>query len=142
MVHFAILVSVATIGLLPPLIRLIMTQLVIQVIALVLTLILLIQLVVLALVGTVSPSVVWRTRLDKFNGELRFVRSGNINLDNGSTRYLGIDGYYWSSTASPVFNSGSAGLTDYNLYFGASNVSPADGPYARWLGFPIRCLAY
>ena len=71
-----------------------------------------------------------------------FVRSGNVNRNNGSARNLGINGYNWSTTASPVYNNGSAALTGYNLNFNASGVNPSDGPLNRWLGFPIRCLAY
>ncbi len=73
---------------------------------------------------------------------LHFVRSGLVNRGYGSARYLGLDGDYWSTTASPVYNGGSAALTGYDLDFGASGVYPSDGPLNRWLGFPIRCLAY
>ena len=72
----------------------------------------------------------------------RLVRSGYVNRDNGSARNLGLNGYNWSTTASPVYNNGSAGLTGYNLGFNASGVNPSGGPDGRWSGFPIRCLAY
>ena len=73
---------------------------------------------------------------------LHFVRSGYVGRNVGSARNLGINGYYWSTTASPVYGNGSAALTGYNLDFAASGVDPSHGPYRRWDALPIRCLAY
>ena len=73
---------------------------------------------------------------------LHFVRSGFVARDDGSARHLGLNGYNWSTTTSPVYNNGSAGLTGYVLYFNANDVYPSGGPSNRWVGFPIRCLAY
>ena len=71
--------------------------------------------------------------------DIIFVRSGYVHRHDGSARYLGVDGYHRSTTASPVYAAGSAGWTGYNLYFYASGVNPSDGPLNRWLGFPVRC---
>ena len=74
--------------------------------------------------------------------DIIFVRSGYVHRHDGSARYLGVDGYHRSTTASPVYYDGSAGLPGYYLHFNASGVNPSDGPGNRWYGFPIRCLAY
>ena len=77
--------------------------------------------------------------LDNYGRHKAFVRSGSVDRDDGSARRLGFRGYYWSSTASPVFHDGSAGLAVYGLDFNASGVNPSYDPDARWYGFPIRC---
>ena len=71
---------------------------------------------------------------------LSFVRSGGVNLSYGSLRGFGFDGYGWSSISVAFTSVTSA--TAYYLNFNASGVYPSHGPYARWGGFPIRCLAY
>ena len=68
-----------------------------------------------------------------------FVRSGNVNLNNGFLRNAGINGYDWSSMAAAFTSSTSA--TAYNLNFNASGLNPSNGPNNRWNGFPVRCLA-
>ncbi len=91
-------------------------------------------------VGTVSPSVVWRTRLDK---RKNFVRSGAISEDRSSARRLGFNGYGWSATATPnTTSAGATGLASLYLNLDASSVDPSDGTNYRWNGFPIRCLVY
>ncbi len=71
---------------------------------------------------------------------LSFVRSGGVALDYGSLRRFGLNGYGWSSISVAFTSVTSA--TAYALAFNASGVYPSDGPNARWVGFPIRCLAY
>lgn len=71
-----------------------------------------------------------------------FVRSGYVYRNYGSVRSLGINGYGWSPTASPVHYSGSVKLTGYYLGLDDSGVYPSLGPDYRWHAFPVRCLAY
>ena len=71
---------------------------------------------------------------------LSFVRSGFVDLYYGSLRAFGIYGYGWSSSSVAFTSVTSA--TAYGLHFNASGVYPSYGPDARWLAFPIRCLAY
>ena len=71
---------------------------------------------------------------------LSFVRSEYVTLRYGSLRGFGFDGYDWSSFSVAFTSATSA--TAYYLTFRASGVNPSGGPDRRWLGFPIRCLAY
>ena len=61
-----------------------------------------------------------------------FVRSGNVN--SGSLRNAGNNGYYWSSTANS--NTSNA----YNLNFNTTSVNPSNNNN-RYNGFSVRCLA-
>ena len=75
---------------------------------------------------------------------LYFVRSGYVSLPgvSGATfRDAGIRGYGWSSRASSTRANGSAIPSAYYLEFVASAVGPSNGPYDRWLSFPLRCLS-
>ncbi len=71
---------------------------------------------------------------------LSFVRSGGVNLSYGSLRGFGFDGYGWSSISVAFTSVTSA--TAYDLHLNASGIGSSHGPNARWVGFPIRCLAY
>ena len=71
---------------------------------------------------------------------LSFVRSGFVDLYYGSLRAFGIYGYGWSSSSVAFTSVTSA--TAYYLGFNASGIGSSHGPNARWVGFPIRCLAY
>ena len=66
-----------------------------------------------------------------------FVRSGNVNLDNGSLRNFGRNGNGWSNTAA-VYGVGTWAASAYNLKFDPVTVYPSYGPNARWNGFPVR----
>ena len=54
-------------------------------------------------------------------------------IENGSLKYIGSFGYYWSRTTSS--NTGT-----YDLFFYSSNVDPTD-LNARYNGYSIRCVA-
>ncbi len=68
-----------------------------------------------------------------------FVRSGYADLRVGFLRGAGIDGFDWSSAAA-AFSSATP-ASAYTLRFYASVLSPSNGPYNRWAGSPVRCLA-
>jgi hypothetical protein len=73
-----------------------------------------------------------------------FVRSGNVFLPgvSGATFSLAsVHGYNWSSRASSTRHDGAAIPSAYRLGFNATDVRTSDGPYERWLGFPLRCLS-
>ena len=55
-------------------------------------------------------------------------------IENGSLKYIGSFGYYWSRTASSSNNA-------YRLVFNSSNVYPANGSANRYYGFSVRCVA-
>ncbi len=57
---------------------------------------------------------------------------------SGSGQYRGSYGNYWSSTAYYTTYYSS---TAYILYFSSSSVSPGASSYAKFYGFPIRCVA-
>lgn len=69
-----------------------------------------------------------------------FVRSGNLNPNDGKSWNAGINGYGWSSRAAAYISSTSA--TAYNLGFNATGVNPSNGSNNRWNGFPLRCLCF
>ena len=75
------------------------------------------------------------------NDNQKIVRSGDINYnddtDRQSFRWIGIDGYGWSSSATDKSES----TTVYYLDFGASGAVPSYGPKSRRFGFPLRCLS-
>ena len=68
---------------------------------------------------------------------LSFVRSGVVDLYNGSSKYVGRDGYNWGSF-STAFDSIITAAA-YFLDIPPSYVLPSHGPGNRWTGFPIRC---
>ena len=74
---------------------------------------------------------------------LYFVRSGHVYpaITAGTFRGAGLTGHYWSSLASSTRYDGSAIPSGYSLGFDASTVYPSNGPYERYLGFPLRCLS-
>ena len=74
---------------------------------------------------------------------LYFVRSGDVELPitTGTFRFAGVGGIYWSSRASSASANGTTTPSAYNLNFNATGVYPSNGPYERWLGFPLRCLS-
>ncbi len=65
-----------------------------------------------------------------------FVRSGNVNLNNGALRGYGESGWGWSRSAVAYGSATSANA--YQLYFNPSVVNPSNGPNNRWNGFPVR----
>ena len=71
---------------------------------------------------------------------LYFVRSGHVDLNYGSLRVFGINGYDWSR--SSVAYSSATSANAYYLTFNAGTVYPSSGPHARYYGFPVRCLVY
>lgn len=68
---------------------------------------------------------------------LSFVRSGVVDLYDGSSKYVGRDGYNWGSF-STAFDSIITAAA-YFLDLPPSYVLPSHGPGNRWTGFPIRC---
>ena len=68
-----------------------------------------------------------------------FVRSGGVNLVNGSLRDFGYHGFGWSRIAKTYSSPTSANA--YSLYFNPSGVYPSAN-YNRWNGRPVRCLVY
>ena len=74
---------------------------------------------------------------------LYFVRSGDVELPitTGTFRFAGVGGIYWSSRASSAGANGTTTPSAYNINFNATGVYPSNGPYERWLGFPLRCLS-
>ncbi len=67
------------------------------------------------------------------------MRSGTVNLYADFLGRTGINGYRWSSTATLFTDVRSASA--YYLDFDASDVGSSAGPYPRWSGYPVRCLA-
>ena len=68
-----------------------------------------------------------------------FVRSGDINLNNGSLRDFGFGGYLWSASAA-VYGVGTWSSKMYYLGFFPSEIHPSHNMLYRWNGFPVRCL--
>ena len=64
----------------------------------------------------------------------QITRSGAADLSTGSLRRVGLDGYYWSSTAYPDVNNA------YYLSFSSADTYPSNYN-ARWYGFSVRCVA-
>ena len=68
-----------------------------------------------------------------------FVRSGLVDLNNGSLRHFGLDGRIWSrSTASDSVDS----FGTMYLNFTPSVVNTSHGPLVGWVGISVRCLVY
>lgn len=63
-----------------------------------------------------------------------FTRGGVVDLQRGAITVVGINGYYWSSTASTSVSIA------YPLYFDAVKIDPSY-PHTRRLGFSVRCVA-
>ena len=63
---------------------------------------------------------------------LAFVRSGNVNVNDGKVYNVGNSGYGRSRTASSSTNA-------YYLNFNPTDVNPSNNNH-RWYGFPLRCL--
>ncbi len=91
-------------------------------------------------VPSVTPSAVWYTSFKK-RKTLYFVRSGDINLNNGSLRDFGFGGYLWSASAA-VYGVGTWSSKMYYLGFFPSEIHPSHNMLYRWNGFPVRCLVY
>ena len=63
-----------------------------------------------------------------------FVRSGIIIIRDNLFGYSGVYGYNWSSKGDSDLQYA------YYLYFTGASISTSDYG-ARWVGFPLRCLA-
>ncbi len=61
---------------------------------------------------------------------LAFVRSGNVNINDGRVNYVGEWGWDWSRTSRSSTNA-------YNLQFGVSDINPSNNNN-RWNGFSLR----
>ena len=68
------------------------------------------------------------------------MRSGNVDMPNGSLRIAGHYGYAVSRTAV-AYGVGVWDATIYALEFNVSGLYPSRGPNVRWIGYPVRCLA-
>lgn len=64
---------------------------------------------------------------------LTFVRSGNVNVNEGSVYGIGNNGYDWSRIASSYTRA-------HYLYVYPTGVNPSYANFYRWYGFPLRCL--
>ena len=73
---------------------------------------------------------------------LYFVRSGDLNPNDGKSWNAGLYGYWWSSRGSSTRYDGVATPSAYNLNFNATGVNPSNGPNNRYNGFSLRCLWY
>lgn len=71
---------------------------------------------------------------------LYFVRSGNINNNNGRLWNPSGNGYDWSSVATSQHSSGSITPSAYYLSFNVDIVGSSGGPYSCWNGYPLCCL--
>ena len=70
------------------------------------------------------------------------MRSGAISLNLDLLRNAGLNGYYWPKTNTNTNQvEGNAGLGAYLLIFNVSGLAPSNGPYPRYVGLPVRCLA-
>ncbi len=69
---------------------------------------------------------------------LYFVRSGSVDLNNGSLGRFGSYGHGWSHIAT-AYGTGTWDTRAYYLYFITSDVN-SSGNYVRWVGLPVRCL--
>ncbi len=63
-----------------------------------------------------------------------FVRGGFVDPWTGSTRHLGLNSYYWSTTAYPAASHA------YYQRFNSANVYPSRNDN-RAYAFSVRCLA-
>ena len=63
-----------------------------------------------------------------------------MRLNYGAAWYIGIASNQWSCS-SKIFNV-VASAQAYFLDLYAGGLTTSAGPHDRWLGFPIRCLAY
>ena len=63
-----------------------------------------------------------------------FVRSGDINLNSGYVRNVGLHGFWWAS------HTNSSDTNAHRLYINASIVGQF-GANSRWDAFPLRCLS-
>ena len=79
-----------------------------------------------------SLYIAYSSSLSKANGyPLWFVRAGDVN--NGSLRNSGYNGFYWSSTVTSADNA-------YYLNIRSDNFFPSSN-YGRYDGFSVRCVA-
>lgn len=69
-----------------------------------------------------------------------FVRSGYPDIVNGVYRSGGVNGFDWSGAAMAY--DGTLLATSHDFNFDLLETYPSDGPYPRFLGYPIRCLVY
>lgn len=72
-----------------------------------------------------------------FGVERFFTRAGDIEPHVGSMRYVGREGYYWSSTAS---TSASGAYQLHFIYLTTSDFYPSFST-VRWGGVSVRCVA-
>ncbi len=71
-----------------------------------------------------------------FNKSAHFshiLRSGVADTSFGLVRTVGLTAYYWP-------HSGGFAPNAYFFNFDARDVNAAHSPYARFLGFSLRCL--
>ena len=61
---------------------------------------------------------------------LAFVRSGNVNINDGRVNYVGEWGWDWSRTSKSSTNA-------YNLNMNPTGVNPSNNNN-RYHGFPLR----
>jgi len=78
--------------------------------------------------------------MDPLRTKGTIVRSGLIDLSWSSLRSSGREGHSRSSTVAEYITPTSGSTTAYDFEFSFLDVNPSNGPYVRWLGFPVRCL--
>ncbi len=71
------------------------------------------------------------------------MRSGFLHLTHSVGNFVnaGMGAEDWSSRASSTDANGNNVLSAYYLYIPSNVVKPSQGPYAYYLGRPLRCLS-
>ena len=69
------------------------------------------------------------------------MRSGDIHINDGRSRLIGIGGYWWSSMSSSRYYSGGIVPSAYKMDVYSIATVPSGGPVTRWYGYPLSCLA-
>ena len=62
---------------------------------------------------------------------LSYVRSGGINLSDGTTKFAGVHGYYWSELSAFSDFAGAQILSITGIEISAANKG------TRWVAFPV-----
>ncbi len=71
---------------------------------------------------------------------LYFVRSGYIRISSGYLLAASSVGYAWINLTSSKLPNNAPIASTYYLTFNSTSIRALDGPYERWLTFPLRCL--
>ena len=81
--------------------------------------------------GLAKASLGWKCSFVAVGFEcLAFVRSGNVNVNDGKVYNVGERGYDWARTSQSSTNA-------YNLWMTPTDVNPSNSNN-RWIGIPLR----